>query len=554
METLTEERSLLMGKYVIGLDYGTLSARALLAEAETGRAIATAEFVYPHGVMTENLPQGWALQHPQDYLDALFEIIPRVMRKSGVTSADVIGLGLDCTACTAFPVDEQGKPLCFDPQWQNEPNAYAKLWKHHAAQQRANQITDIAEKRQEKWLDSYGGKVSGEWGLPKLWELLDEAPMLYQTMHTWVEAGDWLAWQLTGRETRNLCAASFKHFYRQGMGYPRPSFYEAIDPRMKALIADKYTAPVVPSWECAGKLTEKMASRLGLAAGIAVSASCVDAHAAVPAAGITEPGEMLAIIGTSTCVMTLARQERHVPGICGTARDAVIPGYYVYEAGQSCVGDLLGWFCDHCVPEEYERKAKDNGQTVHQYLTALAEKLKPGESGLLALDWWNGNRSILVDFDLSGLMLGMTLQTKPEEIYRALIEATAYGLRVIVENFRAHGVPVDKLFATGGISRKNAMAMQIYADVLGLPVYIVDAEQGAALGSAIYAAAAAGCYDSVQSAIRAMAAPVSRIYTPNSDHARAYDALYQEYKRLHDFFARDGVMKRLKNLKQKTPV
>lgn len=543
-----------MGKYVIGLDYGTLSARALLVEAETGRAVATAEFVYPHGVITDNLPQGWALQHPQDYLDALMAIVPQVVRQSGVLPENIIGLGLDCTACTAFPVDEQGKPLCFDPRWKEEPNAYAKLWKHHAAQRRADQITEIAQERREPWLHSYGGKVSGEWGLPKLWELLDEVPALYQTMHTWAEAGDWLVWQLTGQESRNLCAASFKHFYRQGMGYPSPSFYGAVDPRMQGLIADKFTAPIIPAGKKAGALSEKMAKRLGLHAGMAVSAACVDAHAAVPAAGITAPGEMLAIIGTSTCVMTLARQERQVPGICGTAKDAIVPGYYVYEAGQSCVGDLLGWFCDHCVPAEYGAKAKENGQTIHQYLTALAEKLKPGESGLLALDWWNGNRSILVDFDLSGLLLGMTLQTKPEEIYRALIEATAYGLRVIVENFRAHGVPVEKLFATGGISRKNAMAMQIYADVLNMPVHIVDADQGAALGSAIFAAAAADYYDSLQNAIRSMAAPVSKTYTPIADHGTVYDALYQEYKRLHDFFARDGVMKRLKNLKQKTPV
>ena len=552
MLKMNAEGSLLMGKYVIGLDYGTLSARALLVQADTGRAEAEAEFAYPHGVITENLPEGWALQHPQDYLDALFSLIPQIT--AGIHPEDVIGLGLDCTACTAFPVDAQGVPLCFDPKWQHEPNAYAKLWKHHAAQQRADRITQIAMERQEPWLGSYGGKVSGEWGLPKLWELLDEAPALYQAMHTWIEAGDWLVWQLTGQESRNLCAASFKHFYRQNIGYPTLDFYGAVDERMKNLIADKYTAPVIPAGKSAGRLTENMAKRLGLPAGISISAACVDAHAAVPAAGITEPGEMLAIIGTSTCVMTLAQMAHPVPGICGTALDAILPGYYACEAGQSCVGDLLGWFCDHCVPADYQARAKEKGQTIHQYLTSLAEGMRPGESGLLALDWWNGNRSILVDFDLSGLLMGMTLQTKPEEIYRALIEATAFGLRVIVEHFRRHGVPVEKLFATGGISRKNAMAMQLYADVLDLPVRIVEAEQGAALGSAIYAAAAAGYYETMQEAVRHMAAPVSRIYTPDPEHVKAYDALYGEYKRLHDFFAEDGVMKRLKNLKQKTPV
>ena len=543
-----------MSKYVIGLDYGTLSARALLAEVDTGRAAASAEFVYPHGVITENLPEGWALQHPQDYLDALDALIPQVMQAAGVPARDVIGIGVDFTACTAFPVDGAGTPLCFDPRWKEEPNAYAKLWKHHAAQRRADLITAVAQERGEPWLEAYGGKVSGEWALPKLWELLDEAPELYRAMHTWIEAGDWLVWLLTGRETRNLCAASFKYFYSMGKGYPEPSFFAAVDPRLETLAAEKLGAPVIPAGQKAGCLTAEMAERLGLLPGIPVSAACVDAHAALPAVGICEPGEMMAIIGTSTCVMTLSREEKPVPGICGTARDGIVPGYYGCEAGQSCVGDLLGWFCDHCVPGDYQETAKARGLTVHQYLTELAERFAPGETGMVALDWWNGNRSILTDFDLSGLLLGMTLQTRPEEIYRTLIEGTAFGLRVIVENFRQHGVPVEKLFATGGISRKNALAMQIYADVLNMPVCVVDAEQGAALGSAIYAAAASGYYDSLRSAIKAMAAPVQKVYAPDAAHAKTYDALYGEYKSLHDLFAQNGTMKRLKQLRQSAPI
>ena len=544
-----------MTKYVIGLDYGTLSARALLADTDTGRAAATADFAYPHGVMTQGLPEGWALQHPQDYLDALLALIPQVMRESGVSPADVIGLGLDCTACTAFPVDSAGVPLCFLPRWRQEPHAYAKLWKHHAAQARAERITEIAAARGESWLLRYGGKVSGEWGLPKLWELLDEAPALFAAMHSWAEAGDWLVWQLTGRETRNACAASYKHFYQPGIGYPAKDFYRAVDPRLEHVIAEHFTAPVIAAGQKAGELTAQMAEKLGLPAGIAVSAASVDAHTCVPAAGITQPGEMLAIIGTSTCVMTLSDTDHAVPGICGTARDAILPGFYASEAGQSCVGDLLAWFCDHCVPGEYRRQARESGQGIHQYLTALAERQFPGESGLLALDWWNGNRSVLVDFDLSGLLLGMTLQTRPEEIYRALLESTACGLRVIVENFREHGVPVKRLLATGGIPRKNALAMQIYADVLGMPIQVTDAEQGAALGSAIYAAAAAGRYPSLQAAIRAMATPVRTVYTPIPGQKAVYDELYAEYKTLHDYFGRGGndVMKRLKKRKQKAP-
>ncbi len=539
-----------MKKNVIGLDFGTLSARALLAETDTGRVMASAESVYPHGVITEHLPEGWALQHPQDYLDALYALIPEVMKTAGIRAQDVAGIGLDATACTAFPVDSRGIPLCFQAEWKNEPNAYAKLWKHHAAQRRADRITAIARERKEPWLSLYGGKVSGEWGLPKLWELLDEAPRLYQAMHTWIETGDWLVWQLTGRETKNLCAAGFKHFYAQGKGYPDASFYTAVDPRLERLIPEKYGAPVLAPGQKAGGLTGKMADRLGLCPGIPVSAASVDAHAALPAAGICRPGDMLAIIGTSTCVMTLAQEAKPVPGICGMAKDAILPGFYACEAGQSCVGDLLGWFCDHCVPGHYAEQAQQNHQTVHQYLTGLAESLQPGETGLLALDWWNGNRSILVDFDLNGLLLGMTLQTKPEEIFRALIEATAFGLRVIAGHLRQCGVPVEKLLATGGISRKNALMMQICADVLNLPIHVINTDQGAALGSAIYAARAAGIYAGLPAAVRAMAAPVKKVYLPVPDHTVTYGRLFMEYKNLHDLFAENGMMKRLRQIRK----
>ena len=538
-----------MSKYVIGLDYGTLSARALVVSADSGRALAAAEYEYPHGVMTKDLPDGWALEHPRDYLDALFDLIPRAVRLAGIDPHDVAGIGLDVTACTALPVDRQGRPLCFEEKWKNEPNAYIKLWKHHAAQQRAEILTAIARERKEDWLDIYGGKVSGEWGLPKLWELLDEAPELYRTMHTWTEAGDWLVWQLTGKETRNLSAAGFKQFYRPGEGYPDQSFFRSVDPRFEDLVRDKFSAPVIAPGQSAGSLTAPMAARLGLCPGIPVACAGVDAHVALPAAGITEPGDMLAIIGTSTCVMTLAAQEKKVPGICGIVRDGILPGYYGCEAGQSCVGDMLGWFCGSCVPEAYTEKAAENKMTVHQYLTMLAQRLKPGESGLLALDWWNGNRSILADYDLTGLMLGMTLKTKPEEIYLALIEGTAFGLRVIVDNFIQNGVPVERLFATGGISRKNALMMQIYADVLNRPVHVVDTAQSGALGSAICAASAAGCYPDMQAAIRAMAAPVRNVYLPVPAHAKIYDALFREYRGLHDLFAENGVMKRIRRIK-----
>ena len=551
-----------MAKYTVGMDFGTLSARAVVADTANGRILSGAEFVYPHGVMDARLPDGaplpldYALQHPRDYLDALSAAIPEAVRKSGVDPADVVGIGIDFTACTVLPVDAAGTPLCLLPEWEHSPHAYVKLWKHHAAQGLAHRIADIARQRGEEWLSLYGGEVSSEWNLPKLWEVLEEAPELYRAMYAWVEAGDWIVWQLTGRLTQNACAAGYKSFYRKGKGFPSQDFYAAIDPRLQNVIAEKCFAPVVDLGTRVGGLTDAMAQSLGLRPGIAVAAANVDAHVCVPAAGLTQPGQMLAIMGTSSCHMMLSHTVRAVPGMCGMVQDGLIPGFLGYEAGQSCVGDHFAWFCDRCVPARYQEEARRQGVNIHQYLTELAQKLRPGESGLLALDWWNGNRSVLVDIDLSGLMLGMTLQTKPEEMYRALIEATAYGARKIVENYRACGVPVTAFFATGGISQKNPMAMQIYADVLNMPVRIVDASQGAALGSAIFGAVAAGSadggYDDVISAIQAMSAPSVKTYEPIPENAAAYERLYREYEALHDYFGRgqNPVMKTLKAIKQ----
>lgn len=551
-----------MAKYTIGLDYGTLSGRAVLVDVSDGRALATAVYDYPHAVMTESLPDGtplppdWALQHPQDYLDVLYRVIPEVMQKSGVSAADVIGIGVDFTSCTVLPVDKNGLPLCFMPAWEHNPYAYVMLWKHHAGQRFAEEITRIAQERREPWLANYGGKVSSELSLPKLWQVLDEAPDVYAAMDEWIEAGDWIVWQLTGNDTKNSCAAGYKCLYNKRTGYPSEDFFAALDPRLRHVLAEKYATPVTPIGQKAGELTAEAAQKLGLLPGTAVAIANVDAHACVPAVGMSRPGQMLAIMGTSTCHMSLSTVECQVPGMCGVVEDGMMPGFLGYEAGQSCVGDHFAWFCERCVPADYLEAAKACGLHIQQYLTELAQRLRPGESGLLALDWWNGNRSVLADFDLTGLMLGMTLQTKPEEMYRALIEATAYGTRMIVENYRAHGVAVDTFFASGGISQKNAMAMQIYADVLNMPIHIADASQGPALGSAIFGAvaagAAAGGYDDMTEAVARMAAPAQKVYQPQAESVAVYDRLFAEYRLLHDYFGRGGndVMKRLKKMKQ----
>ena len=550
-----------MSKYTIGVDYGTLSGRAILVDAKTGEEKASAVYEYPHAVMDSALPDGtklgtdWALQHPQDYLDVLNVTIHEVLEKSGVSPDDVIGIGTDFTACTLIPVKSDGTPLCFLPEYEHNPNAYVKLWKHHAAQDKATKLNETAEARNEKWLNNYGGKISSEWAIPKIWQVLDESPEIYDAADRFIEAADWIIWQLCGKETRNSCTAGYKELWNKTTGYPSKEFFASLDKRLENVVEEKLGTEIMPLGTKAGEITEKAAELTGLKVGTAVAVGNVDAHVCVPAVGIDGPGKLLAIMGTSTCHMLMGTEEKQVPGMCGVVADGIMPGFYGYEAGQSCVGDHFAWFIDNCLPKEYYDAAEKENINIHKYLRSKAEKLKPGESGLLALDWWNGNRSVLVDVDLTGMMLGMTLATKPEEIYRALIEATAYGTREIVENYRRSGVPVDEFYASGGISQKDPMTMQIYADVLKMPVKIAGAAQGPALGSAIFGAVAAGSekggWDSVFDAARVMGKVKNDVYTPIEENSAVYDKLFAEYKTLHDYFGKgeNDVMKRLKKIK-----
>lgn len=551
-----------MDKYTIGIDFGTLSGRAVLVNIHTGEEVASAVYEYPHAVMDEKLPSGkelphdWALQHPQDYLNVIANTIPAVLKEADVDPSDVIGVGTDFTSCTILPVKSDGTPLCFLPEYENNPHAYVKLWKHHAAQDKANMLNQIAEDRGESWLANYGGKISSEWVFPKVWEILDEAPEIYDAADKFIEAADWIIWQLTGKETRNSCTAGYKAIWNKRTGYPSNDFFKALDPRLENVVDEKLSRDILPLGTKAGEIDERAAKLTGLNAGTAVAVGNVDAHVCVPAVGIDSPGKMLAIMGTSTCHMVMGTEETTVPGICGVVEDGILPGYFGYEAGQSCVGDHFAWFIDNCLPASYFEDAKRQGKDIYAYLREKAEIQRPGESGLLALDWWNGNRSVLVDVDLTGMMIGMTLQTKPEEMYRALIEATAYGTRMIIETFRKHGVPVDEFYASGGISQKDPMTMQIYADVINMPIKIAGTTQGPALGSAIFASVAAGKerggYDSIFDAIKVMGKVRDTVYYPIPENVKIYDKLFAEYKVLHDYFGRgtNNVMKQLKDIKK----
>ncbi|MBQ7545698.1 MAG: ribulokinase [Clostridia bacterium] len=549
-----------MAKYSIGLDFGTLSGRALLCNVETGEELATAVYDYPHAVMDTALPSGrklkadWALQHPQDYLDVVRFTIPQVLKESGVSAADVIGVGVDFTACTILPVLADGTPLCFLEAYKDEPHAYVKLWKHHAAQDLAVRMNEVAAQRGEPWLQNYGGKISSEWAIPKVWQVLREAPEIYEKADRFIEAADWIIWMMTGKETRNACCAGYKAMWNKKTGFPSDEYFKALDPRLEHVIDEKFGRDILPLGAKAGEICDSGAALTGLLPGTSVSVGVIDAHIFVPAVGIHKEGEMLAIMGTSTCHMMLGKDEVQVGGICGVVEDGIMPGFFGYEAGQGCVGDHFQWFIDNCLPASYYEQAKAEGVNIHKFLRQKCESKKPGESGLVALDWWNGNRSVLVDADLTGMMLGMTLQTKAEDIYRALIEATAYGTRMIIETFRENGVPVHTFYAAGGISQKDPMTMQIYADVIKMPIKIAGSAQGGALGSAIFGAVAAGAenggYDDVYKAAEIMGKVKDTVYYPNAENSAIYDKLFAEYKILHDYFGRgeNDVMKRLKKL------
>jgi L-ribulokinase len=541
---------------VIGIDFGTLSGRAVVVRASDGEELGSAEFKFPHAVMDrelaqsgERLPPAWALQDPQDYVEVLQHAVPDAVQAAGIDPANVVGVGTDFTACTILPTTEDGTPLCRLDEFRERPHAYVKLWKHHAAQPHADRVTEVAAEREESWLGRYGGRISSEWAFAKALQVLDEDPEIYERMDRWIEASDWIIWQLCGTEVRNACAAGYKAMYQDG-AYPSKQYFAALDPRFENFAADKLASSLADLGTRAGSLTAEAANWTGLPEGIAVAVGNVDAHVTVPAARAVEPGQMLAVMGTSTCHVMVGDQLAEVPGMCGAVLGGLIPDHWGYEAGQSGVGDIFAWFVDNAVPPAYHEQARERGVGIHEYLTSLADQQQPGEHGLVALDWWNGNRSILVDAELSGVLVGATLSTRPEDTYRALIEATAFGTRKIIETFDAAGVSVDEFVAAGGLLG-NPVLMQIYSDVINRPISLLDSAQGPALGSAIYASVAAGVHSDVETAAAKMGKCRERAYVPDRGHAETYDRLYRVYSALHDWFGRDRreLMRELQSLR-----
>lgn len=543
-------------QYTIGVDYGTLSGRAVVVRVSDGAELGSAVHAYENAVVDttlpgtgEALPPEWALQVPEDYRQVLRIAVPAAVAAAGIDPADVVGIATDFTACTMVPTLADGTPLCELPELAGRPHAFVKLWKHHAAQPHADRINRLAEERGEAWLPRYGGLISSEWEFAKGLQVFEEDREVYDRMERWVEAADWIVWELCGTYVRNACSAGYKGILQDG-AYPSADFLEALAPGFGGFVDDKLAHPIGELGATAGRLTAEAAAWTGLPEGIAVAVGNVDAHVTAPAAQAVDPGQMVAIMGTSTCHVMSADVLREVPGMCGVVDGGIIAGRWGYEAGQSGVGDIFGWFVDNAVPASYTEAAQAAGESVHEHLTRLAAQQAIGEHGLVALDWHSGNRSVLVDHELSGLVVGLTLATRPEDVYRALLEATAFGTRVIVETFRDSGVPVEEFVVAGGL-QKNALLMQIYSDVTRLPLSVIDSDQGPALGSAIHAAVAAGAYPDVPTAAKAMGKVRKAVYVPDEARAQAYDRLFAEYRELHDHFGR-GVtaMRRLKAIRR----
>ncbi len=549
-------------RYTIGIDYGTDSARAILVDVSNGKLAASSFYKYSHGVITEKLPDNevkldpdFALQHPKDYINALKRTVPKLLKTSQIKPDQIIGIGTAFTGSTVIPTTNDGTPLALLEDYKDNPHAWPKPWKHHAAQDKANQLTQLATDRFETFLDRYGGRINAEWFFPKVWEILDDSSSIYNAADKIIEGSDWIVWQLTGVETRNLCAAGYKALWSKSEGFPLETFFSALDPDLANVVDEKMKRDITPLGTQAGELTEQAAKWMKLKPGIPVATGVLDGHAAVPAATVVEPGKMAIILGTSFAHMILSNKEFRVPGMCGMVEDGIIPGLMAYEAGQAGGGDHFTWFMQNAVPFEYEKEARRRKISIYRLLEEKAAALEPAEAGLISLDWWNGNRSILVDGDLTGLILGYSLATKPEEIYRALLEAATFGTRKIFETFIASGVPINEIIVTGGELTKNELLLYILANVTKMEIKLAECPYTSALGASMYAAVAAGPekggYETIQDASKNMAHLQKKTYIPNNNDKKTYNRLYSEYTLLHDYFGygHNDAMKRLNNLR-----
>lgn len=534
-------------RYSLGLDFGTLSARAVLADVENGDVLPyEAVFYYPHAIIhtldNNVLPSNYAIQHPQDYIDALKFLICETVSKNKIPKESVIGIGIDFTDCSFLPVNKDFTPMCMLDKYKNNPHAYVKIWKHHAKEEYTKKILKCAQEYDEKLLSVSGNTLTSEFFIPKLYETFCEARDLYENTDKFIFAGDFITSLLIGKTPIHSKAFSAKQHYND-IKYPRKEFFALIDKEFENVYEEKTVTTLTPPFCAAGKLCKEWAEKTGLCENVAVSAPIIDAYGAISASGINKNRAVL-VLGTSAVLEAVITSKQTIKGLLVSSYESIAPKMTTIEAGLAAMGDLFEWFIKNCLPCEYSKKADELGLSPHQYLRSLSQPQKIGAHGLIALDWWNGCRSMNLSNTVSGTIIGLKLSTKPEDIYRALIESTAFGIRRILDCLSDQGITFSEIFATGGISLKDPMLMQICADVFNIPIFCLSATQATALGSAIYGAVAAGVYDDITVASKKMSSPIATTYYPIKDNHEKYETIYLQYKNLFDYYnkSNDNIM------------
>ncbi len=538
-------------KFTIGVDFGTLSARAAVVDLSSGNIVATHTSNYPSGVIDESLcgtplPPDFALQDPNDYLFALKESITGALDKANIQNTDVVGLCIDFTSCTLVAHLSNGTPVCNISRFKTNPHAYVKLWKHHGAKAEAHDLERVAKSQNAEWLKYYNNTVSSENLFSKILETYRGAPDVFAATDRFSEAGDWLSLMLTGVDTHSSSFAGFKAYWSEELGYPSPNYLNAVENGFGDILGTKVSNNVVGAGKCVGKITESGAKLCGLLSGTPVAPPVIDAHAPLISLGITSPDTLMMVLGTSGCYIVNDKDRKSIYGICGSSQNSIIPDLCTYEAALACFGDQLDWYIKKLVGSNYSDTA-----SAHNDLTEKASNLKIGESGLVALNWFNGNRCPLSDFNLSGTIVGITLTTRPEEIYRALLEGAAFSTAIIIQNFLDSGISIKNIIATGGISHKNPFFVAMLADVLNIPISVSSSSESAAHGCAIMASVVAGEYATLDDACKKLSAPIKTTYYPNPDNHKEYQKLFEIYKTLHNYFGvqNPAIMKQLKEYK-----
>ena len=542
--------------YSIGLDFGTESCRAIIIDVNCGKVCGSTISNYRNSVIDKflpnqsdfQLPDKWALQNPDDYIESMIKSVKKLLDISKISPDKICGLGIDFTSCTIIPTDEFGKPLSYFVEYKNNPHAWAKLWKHHSSDEQAKKITMIANENNLDWIEKYGGSISAEWLISKGLQILEEAPEIYKASKYFVEAGDWIVWQLTGKLIRNKCAAGYKGLWNEDNGYPDKIFLSKLNKDFIDFYDHKIFGEVINSGKKVSTLNKEFSELLGLNIDTIISSAIIDAHSAFIGVGISKPKKMMIILGTSACHIVLSEEYKFIKGISGIVKDGIIDGYYAYEGGQASFGDNLKWFVENLTPIKYFKEAENLGVSIYDLLEDYASKLD--ESKIISLDWFNGNRTPLVDSNLSGLIVGMNVTTEAPEIYLSLLESLAYGSKIILDQFKENGIEIEEIICSGGISKKSKLLMQILSDVTNRKISVIESDQASAIGAAILGALASGSkfggYDNIEEAMLNMSSSINEVYSPNTANQLKYSKLFYEYKRLFHYFSKENnIMKTL---------